>query len=80
MTISLPTSRRNRYWKKHRKVWVLAEVVDKAIKCGLTEEQQSAWYKHVAQLLKYALFSFAAEFDGVFDRGPEKVALWLSCF
>jgi hypothetical protein len=58
----------------------LAEVLVGAIKHGLTKEQEIAWYKHVAQLWKYALFSFDPAFDEIFDRGPESAALWLSMF
>ena len=58
----------------------LSEVLARAIKSGFTEEQRMAWYKHVAQLWKYALFSFYPEFDKMFNRGPDKAALWLNLF
>jgi hypothetical protein len=58
----------------------LAKVLDRAIKIGFTEEQRMAWYKHVTQLWKYALFSFYPEFDKIFNRGPDSAALWLSLF
>jgi hypothetical protein len=58
----------------------LEELLARAIKSGFTEEQRMAWYRHVAQLLKYALFSFNPEFDKMFNRGPDQAALWLNRF